>query len=212
MGYRIGDIIRILDCPDARQNNGLTGTILYKDRDYLYGSWSDEILYPYENYDIIEVIGHTKVSEKTVILMEMSSNQNKAEVRFEGGLNEGIIHLIKLYCYRDWEAVKSYKWDNEWINTISNNIASHNKLKDSDLTEKSFDSVVAEYMDDFDFMYESAKEECKDYSLKISDKDKAKVKKFVKEYLEWAKPYLLEKTKIMKPQVKTQIYKMLGWS
>lgn len=84
MKYEIGDIIRIINCAEASRNNGLEGTILYIKDGYLYGDWSDEVLYPSDDFDVIEKIGHEEVSEKTTRLCEMSSKKDKAKDMFEG--------------------------------------------------------------------------------------------------------------------------------
>ena len=106
MKYEIGDIIRIINCPEASRNNGLKGTVLYIEDGYLYGDWSDEVLYPSEECDIIEKIGHEEVSERTTRLCEMSSKKDKAKDMFEGGLKEGIIHLIKIYTLLSKEEIE----------------------------------------------------------------------------------------------------------
>lgn len=133
MKYEIGDIIRIISCPEASRNNGCKGTILYIEDGYLYGDWSDEILYPSDEFDVIEKIGHEEVSERTTRLCEMSSKKDKAKDMFEGGLREGIIHLIKIYAFRNITMDYDYKWMNEWIGTVYRNVAVGN-----DEEEKSY--------------------------------------------------------------------------
>ena len=213
MKYEIGDIIRIINCSEASRNNGLKGTILYIEDGYLYGDWSDEILYPSEDFDVIEKIGHEEVSEKTTRLCEMSSKKDKAKDMFEGGLREGIIHLIKIYTFRNVDMAYDYKWMNEWIGTVYRNVAVGNDEEEkSYLTEIDYDFVVSKYLDKFKQIFKKAQTDVieDDYPLHISDKDLNGSKEFVEKYLEWAKPRLLKYQQIPKNEVITKVYEMLN--
>lgn len=214
MDYQIGDIIRIIDCPDARENNGLTGTVQYiEDNEFLYGTWSDEVICPSDDCDLIEKIGHEPVSRKITRLAEMSSKQKDAKKAFSGLIRQGIIHLIKLYCYRNWEQIYSYKWADAWIATVYRNIATGNGENDkSYIREADYDAVVQECLGNkFDSLFRKAREEVlrHDYLLPISDKDSEGSEKFVREYLAWAKPRLLQKEQIDYDEVSAKIYDML---
>ena len=157
MKYEIGDIIRIINCPEASRNNGCKGTILYIEDGYLYGDWSDEILYPSDEFDVIEKIGHEEVSERTTRLCEMSSKKDKAKDMFEGGLREGIIYLIKIYAFRNITMAYDYKWMNEWIGTVYRNVAVGNEEEEkSYLTEIDYDFVVSKYLDKFKQIFKKA--------------------------------------------------------
>lgn len=213
MKYKIGDIIRIIDCPDARKNNGLEGVIQYIDNDFLYGSWSDEIICPCNECDIIEKIGHQSVPRKTTKLVEMGSNQGKAENTFKALLKQGIVHLIKLYCYRNWEQVYDYRWSDKWIATVYRNVAVGNEENEkSYLLGKSFDNVVNDYMNKFNSLFEIAKRDIvkHNYPLPILDKDMNGAEEFSKKYLDWAKPKLLQYEQINEDEVISKIYEMLN--
>ena len=213
MKYEIGDIIRIISCPEASRNNGCKGTILYIEDGYLYGDWSDEILYPSDEFDVIEKIGHEEVSERTTRLCEMSSKKDKAKDMFEGGLREGIIHLIKIYAFCNITMAYDYKWMNEWIGTVYRNVAVGNDEEEkSYLTEIDYDFVVSKYLDKFKQIFKKAQTDVieDDYPLQISDKDLNGAKEFVEKYLEWAKPRLLKYQQISKNEVINKIYEMLG--
>ena len=213
MKYEIGDIIRIINCPEASRNNGLKGTVLYIEDGYLYGDWSDEVLYPSEECDIIEKIGHEEVSERTTRLCEMSSKKDKAKDMFEGGLKEGIIHLIKIYTFRNVDMTYDYKWMNEWIGTVYRIVAVGNDEEEkSYLTEIDYDFVVSKYLDKFKQIFKKAQTDVieDDYPLHISDKDLNGSKEFVEKYLEWAKPRLLKYQQIPKKEVITKVYEMLN--
>ena len=213
MKYEIGDIIRIISCPEASRNNGCKGTILYIEDGYLYGDWSDEILYPSDEFDVIEKIGHEEVSERTTRLCEMSSKKDKAKDMFEGGLREGIIHLIKIYAFRNITIAYDYKWMNEWIGTVYRNVAVGNEEEEkSYLTEIDYDFVVSKYLDKFKQIFKKAQTDVieDDYPLQISDKDLDGAEEFVEKYLEWAKPRLLKYQQIPKNEVINKIYEMLG--
>ena len=212
MKYEIGDIIRIINCPEASRNNGCKGTILYIEDGYLYGDWSDEILYPSDEFDVIEKIGHEEVSERTTRLCEMSSKKDKAKDMFEGGLREGIIHLIKIYTFRNITMAYDYKWMNEWIGTVYRNVAVGNDEEEkSYLTEIDYDFVVSKYLDKFKQIFKKAQTDVieDDYPLQISDKDLNGAKEFVEKYLEWGKPRLLKYQQIPKNEVINKIYEML---
>lgn len=212
MKYEIGDIIRIISCPEASRNNGCKGTILYIEDGYLYGDWSDEILYPSDEFDVIEKIGHEEVSERTTRLCEMSSKKDKAKDMFEGGLREGIIHLIKIYTFRNITMAYDYKWMNEWIGTVYRNVAVGNDEEEkSYLTEIDYDFVVSKYLDKFKQIFKKAQTDVieDDYPLQISDKDLNGAKEFVEKYLEWGKPRLLKYQRIPKNEVINKIYEML---
>lgn len=213
MKYEIGDIIRIINCAEASRNNGLKGTILYIEDGYLYGDWSDEVLYPSDDFDVIEKIGHEEVSEKTTRLCEMSSKKDKAKDMFEGGLREGIIHLIKIYTFRNVDMAYDYKWMNEWIGTVYRNVAVGNDEEEkSYLTEIDYDFVVSKYLDKFKQIFKKAQTDVieDDYPLHISDKDLNGSKEFVEKYLDWAKPRLLKYQQIPKNEVTTKVYEMLN--
>ena len=213
MEYKIGDVIRIVNCPEASRNNGCEGTILYIENGYLYGDWSDEILYPSDDYDIIEKIGHEEVSERTTRLCEMSSKKDKAKDLFIGGLKEGIIHLIKIYAYRNLNMAYEYKWMNEWTATVYRNVAVGNDEEEkSYLTEIDYDYAVSKYMDRFGQLFKKAQKEVieDDYPLPISDKDYDDAKEFVESYLEWAKPKLLEYEQISRKEVIAKVFEMLN--
>ena len=123
MDYEIGDIIKIIKCSEASRNEGLEGTIQYIKDGYLYGDWSDEVLYPYGGFDVVEKIGHEEVSERTTRLVEMSSRKEDTKLTFNGLLKQGIVHLIKLYCYRNWKQIYDYRWADKWIGTVYRNVA-----------------------------------------------------------------------------------------
>lgn len=214
MKYEIGDIIRIIDCPEASRNNGLKGTILYIEEDgFLHGDWSDEVLYPSDDFDIIEKIGHEEVSERTTRLCEMSSKKEDDKKALIRNLKEGIIHLIKLYSYRNWEQIYDYHWADKWIGTVYRNVAVGNDEEEkSYLGEIDYDFAVSKYLDRFQQWFKKAQSDVieDDYPLHISDKDLNGSKEFVEKYLEWAKPRLLKYQQIPKNEVITKVYEMLN--
>ena len=213
MKYEIGDIIRIIRCPEASRNNGLEGTVLYIKDGYLHGDWSDEALYPSDDFDVIEKIGHEEISEKTTRLFEMSSRKEDDKKAFDGFIKQGIIHLIKLYCYRNWEQTYDYHWADKWIGTVYRNVACGNdEDKKSYLTEIDYDYVVSKYLDKFPQWFKKAQKEITEdnYPLPISDKDLNGSKEFVEKYLKWAKPKLLAFEQIQKKEVIDKIYDMLN--
>lgn len=208
---KIGDKILLKNCSDLPNYNGRIGTVLYIDHlGFMKGTWGKEAIN--EEIDEVEKIGHEQLSEETILLAEMSSKQAEAKQEFNSGLKEGILHLIKLYCYRNNEQyMKLYK--KGWIGTVHRNVSCDvvDKKGKPYLTKKIEDDVVNTNLDEkkFDKHFERTLKACEEYDSPINKNDKQNSKKFVSSYLEWAKPILLQKPEIEKPQVQNKIEELL---
>lgn len=206
---QIGDKILLKNCSGLKTYNGRVGIILYIDNfGFMKGTWGKELIN--EKIDEIERIGHKDLSEKTIKLAEMSSKQAEAKQELNSGLKEGILHLIKIYCYRNNEQyIKLYK--KGWIGTVYRNISCDvvDKKGKTYLTKEIAENVIKINLEKFDNHFSRAINACEDYDCTISLKDKLGAKQFVKEYLDWAKNILISKNKIEKIEVQSKIEDML---
>lgn len=208
---KIGDRILLKNCSDLPNYNGRTGTVLYIDNfGFMKGTWGKELIN--EEIDVVEKIGYEKLSEKTIRLAEMSSKQAEAKQELNSGLKEGILHLIKLYCYRNNEQYMTL-YKKGWIGTVHRNVACDvvDKKGKPYLTKKIEDDVINANLEEkkFNNHFSRTISACNEYEYSINPNDKENAKEFVTDYLEWAKPILLQKSEIEMEQVQTKIDEML---
>lgn len=206
---KIGDKIILKNCSGLKSYNGKTGTVLYiDDFGFMKGTWGKELVN--EKIDEIKKIGHEELSERIINLTEMSSKQAEAKQELNSGLKEGILHLIKIYCYRNNEQyMKLYK--KGWIGTVYRNVSCDvvDKKGKTFLTKEIAENVIKTNLEKFDNHFLRAINACEDYDCSISLKDKVGSKQFVKEYLSWAKDILITKNKVEKSEVQFKIEDML---
>lgn len=208
---KIGDKILLKNCSDLPSYNGKTGIVLYIDEyGFMKGTWGKELIN--EKIDEVEKIGYKKLSEKMIRFAEMSSKQAEAKQELNSGLKEGILHLIKIYCYRNNEQyMKLYK--KGWIGTVYRNITCDvvDRKGKPYLTKDIVEAVIAANLDNkkFDIHFSRTMNACEDYEYKTDQKDKEGAKQFVSEYLNWAKNILLEKPEIEKAEVQLKIDSLL---
>lgn len=208
---KIGDKILLENCSDLPSYNGRTGVVLYiDDYGFMKGTWGKELIS--EEIDEIKKIGFKHLSEKTIKLAEMSSKQAEARQELNSGLKEGILHLIKIYCYRNNEQYMNL-YKKSWIGTVYRNISCDVVDKNGKpyLTKNIADAVINANLEDKKFENHFARtiKACEDYDCAINPKDKAGAKQFVSDYLNWAKNVLIEKPEIEKAEVQSKIDSLL---
>lgn len=143
----------------------------------------------------------------------MSCKQTEAKRELERNLKEGIHNLIRLYCYRN-NAQYMAVYKKEWTGSVYRNVSCDvvDKKGMPYLTEKIEDDVISTNLAEkkFDAHFSNAMTYCEyEDMLPINPADKESAKEFVSEYLEWAKPLLLQKPEIAKNQVRAKLDEML---
>lgn len=208
---KIGDKVLLKNCSNLPSYSGRTGIVLYiDDFGFMKGTWGKELIN--EEIDEIEKIGYVHLPERKIKLAEMSSKQAEAKQELNSGLKEGILHLIKLYCYRNNDQYMNL-YKKSWIGTVYRNIACDvvDKKGKTYLTQKIVDNVIQTNLDDkkFENHFNRTINACEDYDCRLNVNDKVGAKQFVSEYLNWAKNILLAKNKIEKSEVQLKIESML---
>ena len=210
---KIGDKILLEDCVDLPDYNGRIGVIHYiDDYGFMTGTWGKEVIN--ERMDSFKKIGEEKVSLKEVLLAEMGSKQSEVKARFDSLIQEGIRHLIKIYYFRNNEQHMIYD-KKKWIAAVHRNISCNvrnskgklcltipiaDEIISDNLSEKKFHGYFEDVLEDYEnsvFIPQKHSEE------------EQKAKKFVSEYLNWAKRLLLEQPIIPTEIVTEKIEEMI---
>ena len=215
--YRIGDVLLLEDCPEAPEYNGRDGVILYIDEDgSLVGDWGDEIIVP--GLDKFHRIGHEFVSRRDTMLAEMSTKAEDAKKLLKSDLEEGVLHLMKLYLFRDW--TENYRrFSPEWMGTVQRQISCKvndrkgnpyltekavKELREKCLSDSWFNNRVRKLKDILDRAYGGA------ISPDEIRKEMDGMKSFVSAYVSWALPRIVEKPEIPIEEVEAKIGELLG--
>ena len=225
--YRIGDRLLITEYPEDRGYEGKTGTILYIDRDgALEGTWGDEILTPSSHDEKYEIVGHEKVPGRIAAEARKKSLARTAKLMLWGQLHFAIPRLIMLHWFREYDASVD-PWIGEGIGILTNVVDDREPDERRNLTPEGYDEAVAELLaaEKFAERYRNALEffvhayveispKCAVPAPKRSQDDCAKARRFVAEYLAWARPLVLARKKIdcgdARDLVKTKVLEMMG--
>ena len=120
MKTKIGDVLLLEDCDGLHEYDGRKGTVLWvSGGGDVWGTWGDEPVNP--RFDRFSRIGRREVDEEDVLLAERKAGKAQAVSSFMEGLRTAIIHLMKVWLYRNVGKYGIYF--HGWATTISNNVS-----------------------------------------------------------------------------------------
>ena len=215
MKTKIGDVLLLEDCDGLHEYDGRKGTVLWvSGNGDVWGTWGDEPVNPC--FDRYSRIGRREVDEEAVLLMERKAGKARAVSSFMEGLRTAIIHLMKVWLYRNVEEYGIYF--HGWATTISNNVSCDvmKSRTESWLDPDDAKSRVESLLTGSKGVntVKSMVEEIESYDIKFSKRElESEIPNavaFAKKYTDWAIGELATKPRLSIDEVKAKLKELLS--